>query len=321
MFNMKNLFFLSIFLLHAALLSAQQTPLFSLYRDSWAVLNPAAISNNYLLNNRTMTLSGTWRTQWWGLAESPRTQALNWEWVDEDRNSVWGGHALNDQTGKIGQTGVYGRYAYRLRMGRRMAHSLTIGLQGGAVQYRARLSEIEFPDPRTAPQTDQRVIRPDFGAGVFYHRADRWYAGLSVPQTFGFQTVYATEAGDVRLRRVPHIFAVAGGYWSASWLGNETSFIEPSVWLKYAPNAPLNLDLNARAQVSELVWAGAGLSLGLGERLGAALHFEAGLFFGEQVQLLNSQLKLGFSFDLPVTQGLAANFGASGEVNVVYSWR
>lgn len=318
---MKNLLLALVALLQVTLLSAQQTPLFSLYRDSWAVLNPAAISNNYLLNNRTMTLSGTWRTQWWGLAESPRTQALNWEWVDEDRNSVWGSHILNDQTGKIGQTGFYGRYAYRLRMGRRDAHSLTIGLQGGAAQYRARLSEIAFPDPRTAPLTDQRVIRPDFGVGLFYHRTDRWYAGLSVPQTFGFQTVYATEVGDVRMRRVPHIFAVAGGYWGASWLGNETSFIEPSLWLKYAPNAPLNLDLNLRAQVSELVWAGTGINLGLGERLGMALHFETGLFFGEQVQLLNSQLKLGFGFDLPVTQGVASNFGASGEVNVVYSWR
>jgi len=318
---MKNLLALLTILLHTALLSAQQTPLFSLYRDSWAVLNPAAISNNYLLNDRTMSLSGTWRVQWWGLAESPRTQALNWEWVDDDRNCVWGAQALNDQTGKIGQTGFYGRYAYRLRMGRREAHSLTIGLQGGAVQYRAKLSEIEFPDPRTAPSTDQQVIRPDFGLGLFYHHADRWYAGLSVPQTFGFQTVYATEAGDVRLRRAQHIFAVAGGYWNASWLGNETSFIEPSLWLKYTPNAPLNLDLNARAQISELVWVGTGANVGLGKQLGAALHFETGLFFGEQSQLLNSQLKVGFGFDLPVTQGLAGNFGASGEVNVIYSWR
>lgn len=318
---MKGLLFLLTVLLLAAPLAAQQTPLFSLYRDSWAVLNPAAISNNYLLNDRTMTLSGTWRVQWWGLAESPRTQALNWEWVDDDRNCVWGAQALNDQTGKIGQTGFYGRYAYRLRMGRREAHSLTIGLQGGAVQYRAKLSEIEFPDPRTAPSTDQQVIRPDFGLGLFYHHADRWYAGLSVPQTFGFQTVYATEAGDVRLRRAQHIFAVAGGYWNASWLGNETSFIEPSLWLKYTPNAPLNFDLNARAQISELVWVGTGANLGLGKQLGAALHFEAGLFFGEQSQLLNSQLKVGFGFDLPVTQGLAGNFGASGEVNVIYSWR
>lgn len=317
---MKNLLLVQLILLSAHTY-AQQTPLFSLYRDSWAVLNPAAISNNYLLNDRTMTLSGTWRVQWWGLAESPRTQALNWEWVDDERNCVWGAQALNDQTGKIGQSGLYGRYAYRLRMGRREAHSLTFGLQAGAVQYRARLSEIEFPDPRTAPSTDQRAIRPDFGVGLFYHRADRWYAGVSVPQTFGFQTVYPTENGDIRVRRAPHIFAVAGGYWSASWLGNETSFIEPSLWMKYTPNAPLNLDLNVRAQVSELVWVGTGTNIGLGEQLAAALHFEIGLFFGEQVQMLNSQLKLGFGFDLPVTHGLSSNFGASGEVNLVYSWR
>ncbi len=316
---MKNVLF-TLFLL-PLFASAQQAPLVTVYRDAWSLLNPAAMSNNYLLNNRSMSLSGNWRTQWWGLAESPRTQVLNWEWVDDDRNSVWGAHALNDQTGKIGQSGVYGRYAYRLRMGKRTEHSLTIGIHGGMVQYRARLSDIEFPDPSTAPQTDVRVLRPDVGVGVFYHRADRWYAGLSVPQTFGMQTVLPTDRGDFAIRRVPHIYAVAGGYWSATWLGNETSFIEPSMWLKYVPNAPLNLDLNARAQISELVWAGTGVNVGLGEQVAAALHFEAGLFFGEQSQLLNSQLKVGFGFDVPVTQGVVGNFGGSGEVNVVYSWR
>lgn len=317
---MKKIFFPLLTLL-PLFTSAQQVPLVTVYRDAWGLLNPAAMSNNYLLNNRTMSMSGNWRVQWWGLAESPRTQALNWEWVDDDHNSVWGAHILNDQTGKIGQTGLYGRYAYRLRMGRRTEHSLTIGLHGGMVQYRARLSEIDFPDPGTAPQTDERVLRPDLGVGVFYHYADRWYAGISAPQTFGMRTVLQTNRGNFGIRRIPHLYAVAGGYWSASWLGNETSFIEPSVWLKYVPNAPLNLDFNARAQVSELVWAGAGMNVGLGEQLAAALHFEAGLFFGDQVQMLNSQLKVGFGFDVPVTQGVLGNFGGSGEVNVVYSWR
>lgn len=318
---MKQFFFCLFLLCQLPALRAQQAPLFALYRDAWSIVNPAAISNNYLLNNRTMSLSSTGRFQWWGMPESPRTQTLNWEWVDEDRNSIWGGQLLNDKTGKIGQTGVYGRYAYRIRRGRRTVQSLTIGIQGGAVQYRAKWSEIEFPDPANAPQSDQWSIRPDVGVGVFYHYADRWYAGLSVPQTFGLRATYRDDTRALSVRRVPHVFAVAGGYWSAPWIGNETSFIEPSIWLKYAPNAPLNVDLNARCQVSELLWFGTGTNLGLGERIAATLHVEAGMFFGEQVQLLNSQLKLGFGFDLPLTQGVAGAFGTGGEVSVVYAWK
>lgn len=318
---MKNVLFLLLFLECASRLQAQQTPLFSVYRDQWSILNPAAISNNFLLNNRTMTLSGTWRTQWWGIPESPRTQLLNWEMVADEKNSVFGAHVLNDQTGKIGQTGVYGRFAYRIKAGKRVVQSLTIGLNVGAVQYRARLSDIRFPDPSTQPLSDDKTLRPDIGVGLFYQYADRYYAGLSVPQTFGLNTEFESEGDLFNLRRVPHVFLVAGGYWSAPWLGNETSFVEPSVWVKYAPNSPLNVDANLRCQINELLWAGTGLNAGFGDAFSAALHLEAGLFFGDQVQMLNSQFKVGFGFDLPVTQSLSSLFGVGGEVNLVYSWR
>ncbi|HOY05388.1 MAG TPA: PorP/SprF family type IX secretion system membrane protein [Saprospiraceae bacterium] len=317
---MKKTIFLFCFCA-VQLLQAQQTPLFSVYRDQWSILNPAAISNNFLLNNRSMTLSGTWHTQWWGLPESPRTQLLNWEYVADEKNSVFGAHVLNDQTGKIGQTGVYGRFAYRIKSGKRVVQSFTIGLSAGAVQYRARLSEIRFPDPSTQPLGDDRAIRPDIGVGIFYQYSNRYYAGLSVPQTFGLNTDFDAGKEDFTIRRIPHVYAVAGGYWSAPWLGNETSFIEPSVWIKYAPNSPLNVDANLRCQINELLWAGTGLNAGLGDQFSAALHFEAGLFFGEQVQMLNSQLKVGFGFDLPVTQSLATTFGAGGEVNLVYAFK
>ena len=318
---MKRFFIFPTIFFLALNLCAQQTPLFSVYRDQWAVLNPAALSNNYLLNDRTMSLSGGWHVQWWNMPQSPRTQTLAWEIVEEEQNSVIGAHIVNDQTGKIGQTGLYARYAYRINLGRRTAQSLLIGLSAGAVQYRAKLSEIEFPDPSAAPAENRQNIKPDFGIGAFYHYDDRFYAGLSVPQAFGFLSTFENDEAAVSIRRVAHIYAVAGGYWSAPWLGNETSFIEPSVWLKYTPNSALNVDLNVRAQVSELVWAGTGANVGFGIQPGVALHFEAGLFFGDQVQLFDGQLKAGFAFDLPVTQGLSRAFGGSAEVHLGYAWR
>lgn len=317
---MKRLLFLCC-TVSVSVLYGQQTPLFTLYRDAWAILNPAAMSNNYLLNDRTMSLCATGRFQWWNHPGAPVSQTVQYEWVDEDHNSVWGGQLLNDQTGKIGQTGLYGRYAYRIKTGRRTVKSWVIGLQAGAVQYRAKWSQVEFPDPSTAPQTDDWTIRPDIGVGVFYHYSDRWYAGVSAPQTFGINTRFRDERGVFDIRRQPHVYAVGGWYWNAPWLGNETSFIEPSIWIKYTRNAPLNLDLNARCQISELLWFGTGTSLGLGQQLAATLHTEVGLFLGEQVQLLNSQFKVGFGFDLPLTQGVFGVFGPSGELNVSYAWK
>ncbi|MFM9948319.1 MAG: hypothetical protein ACKV1O_10310, partial [Saprospiraceae bacterium] len=84
-FKSSNLQILLLLLLPLTI-QAQQTPLTTLYRDQWSILNPAAISNNYLLNDRTMTLSASWREQWWNVPESPRTQSINWEWVQDDYN-------------------------------------------------------------------------------------------------------------------------------------------------------------------------------------------------------------------------------------------
>ncbi len=300
---------------------SQQTPLFTVYRDQWAILNPAVLSNNYLINERTMSLSATHHRQWWGLPNSPSTQLLNWEWVQEDYNSIWGAHLANDRTGEIGQAGLHVRYAYRLQLGRRSDQSLTIGLSAGMVQYRANLSEITFPDPNTSPTSDDRLLYPDFGLGVFYHYEDRYYAGLSVPQAFGLTTNFESDGNAFSIKRVQHLMAVVGGYWSITWFGNETSFVEPSLWLKWTPNAPPNLNLNARCQISELVWAGTGLNTGLGQQLGAALQLEAGMVFGEQVGLLNGQFKVGFGFELPLLNRLGNYFGQSGELNLVYSWQ
>ena len=58
---MKYRFILLLLFSNLSNLRAQQTSLFALYRDAWSVINPAVISNNYLLNNRTMSLSSTGR--------------------------------------------------------------------------------------------------------------------------------------------------------------------------------------------------------------------------------------------------------------------
>lgn len=298
---------------------AQQLPLFNVYRDHWNVLNPAALSNNYLINNKSKSIGVSYRNQWLGLPESPETQLLNFELVSDKRNSVIGGHILNDQTGKIGQTGIYGNYAYRIQLGKKTTQSLLIGLSAGIVQYSARLSEVEFFDVEEQSIQDDDILYPDFGLGIFYHYADKYYFGVSVPQTFSLNTQFQTSQGKFGIDRIQHLYFVGGGYFQVSWFGNETSFVEPSVWVKYVPDAPLNIDLNFRAQISELIWAGLGGGFGFGDQTSSRLLLEAGVLLGEQINLETGQLKVGLGFDIPMT-GFGAVFGNSIEANVVYSF-
>lgn len=318
---MKTLFIpLLVMVITLTEIKAQQLPIFSVYRDQWSIFNPAVLSNNYIINDRTTTLGTTYHIQWWNLSSSPRTQLINWEQIKEDYNIIYGGQLVNDQAGKLGQTGVYGRFAYHIDLGRRVEQAFVIGLHAGLVQYRAKLSEINFPDPTTAPGLDDKLLYPDFGFGIFYYYTDRYYAGLSVPQLFALSTVFDKAGAPVSVQRVQHYNLVLGAYWDISWLGNETSFAEPSLWVKYAPGGAINADINLRAQVSELIWAGTGLNLGFGRQTSAALHFEAGLFFGDQVNMLNSHFKMGFGFDLPISQDIRTYFGNSVELNLIYSW-
>ena len=303
-------------------LFAQQLPLFNVYRDHWNVLNPAAMSNNYLINELSRTVGVSYRNQWIGVDESPETQVLNFEWVSDKRKSIFGGHIINDRTGKIGQTGIYGQYAYRIPLGKRTDQTLSIGLTAGVVQYSARLSQIQFFDVEEQPVTDDNVIFPDFGLGVFYHFSDKYYAGISMPQTFSLETRFQTTNIDKEFifDRVQHLYFVAGGYYQVAWFGNETSFVEPSLWVRYVPDAPFSFDLNVRSQISELVWAGLGVGSYYGVKTGTRLSIEAGVVLGEQINLTKGQLKLGMGVDLPMTGGYGVFFGNTLEANVIYSF-
>lgn len=299
-------------------LFSQQLPIFTLYRDHWSIINPAYISNNYLINEMNMSLATSYRKQWWGIEGGPVTQVVNWEFIPEDQNYSFGAHIINDKTGLIGQTGAYGQFTYSLKFGRRIDQSLVFGLDAGLVQYRAKLSQIEWQDPEDNVMQDDNVIFPDFGFGMFYHYSDQVYAGVSVPQLFGLTTTFRTEDGDFPLERFQHVYAVVGGYIPVNWFRSNNSFVEPSAFVRWAPNVPLSISVNARYLISEVFWTGVGFSVNTGEQNTGAIHFEIGNILGEAIDLLNSQLKLGIGFDVPL--GPFENYGYGIEFVGVYSW-
>ena len=311
--------FIVILLLSPAQLSAQQLPNFTIYRDQWNVINPAALSNNYIINELNFTVGGAYRRNWLNVNDAPETQILNFEMVLEDRNAVFGAHVINDRTGKLGQTGFYANYAYILDMGGRTDRALVIGLGAGLVQYGAKLSEIDFPDLANRPGIDDNLMYPDFSLGAFFYEEDQYYLGVSIPQVFGLDTRFVAENGRYDVKRLPHVYAVAGKYFD-SFLGNSTSFLETSGWLRYVPNAPISLDLNARLQISELYWAGLGFGTAFGQKFTGSARLETGFVLGEQVRIENGQFKIGLAYDQPLVSPLSRYFGGAFEVHLLYSW-
>lgn len=312
---------LAILLLLQFAATAQQTPLFNIYRDHWSILNPAAISNNYLVNEFNYTASTGFRRQWLRLKDSPNVQLVNVEIVPpETDNIVTGGHILRYQTGLIDQVGLYGRFAYRIDLGRRVEQAVVAGLNAGVVQYRARLSDLELPQEEISGLVNDKIIYPDFSLGVYYYYSDLFYAGVSIPQTFGLNTVFRDSADNsFSVQRVQHFYGVAGGYIPVTWFNTEASFIEPSAWLRWTPHAPVSVDLNVRYQIKDFYWIGLGAGTGWGRDFAARLHVETGMVLGETIGLTNGQFKLGIGYSTSIA-AYRTTFGDGIEINLLYSW-
>ncbi len=300
-------------------LSAQHLPLFTQYRDHLSLLNPAAVSGDYLVYEQSVTIGASYRRQWVGLEAGPETQTLHGTYLHAQRESMswqFGGHLLNDQTGPTGFTGLYGRISGILTDDPYFG-GLSFGLSFGAVQYRVKATEIrlrEENDILTA--TDQAQMYPDFGLGLFAYRriegglldGNQVYAGLSVPQVFGLDLQFEDEEGTFSTQRVQHYYGLLGMY---AYLSDD-SFLEPSAWIKYVPGAPVNVDLNLRYQMQSNFWIGTGLSTA------RMFHLELG-YLAFDFLTDDSIFRIGYGFDYAFRDyGPAA--GSTHEINISFAF-
>ena len=298
---------------------AQQLPLFTQYRDNQGVLNPASISYNYYLNQENITIGASYRKQWATLNNSPTTQVLRGEWITSNNRSfnlLTGGYIMNDQTGPTGFTGLYGRIGALLSEDPEQG-GFAVGLSLGVVQYRVNVSKLRFHDAGDVEgMVDQNKIFPDAGLGAYYYRQmntgngrnDYFYSGVSIPQLFGLNLQFKDTDGQFATKRIQHFYGMAG------WIHylTDESYLEPSVWAKYAPNAPFNADINLKYQMNNVFWLGTGISLG------KMFHAETGVVLGEDLDM-GGTIKIGYGFDYSFnTFGPFA--GSTHEFNLSYSF-
>lgn len=310
---------LFIFLTTTFLVQAQQLPLFTQYRENSSIINPAAVESDFLAFGQNLTFGASYRAQWTGISGAPRTQTLRGSYLNVDWSGVTlmaGGHLMNDQTGPTGFTGLYGRISGVLTDDAEYG-GFSIGLSAGFVQYRVKASEIRLREEGDIlGNVDQTQFYPDVGVGLFFYRmldggafdGDYFYAGLSVPQVMGLDLAFQDENGDFLLKRVQHFYGQLGLY---KFFEND-SFLEPSLWVRYAPNVPFNADINLRYQLPTSLWVGAGMSLA------GTVHLEAGVLLGENIGWDNS-FRIGYGFDHTFsTFGPMA--GSTHEINVAFSF-
>lgn len=306
---MKILYtFLIINLFAITTIFGQQLPIFTQYNGAQVFVNPAQLSDNYNKYGNSLTANALYRYQWIRVEDAPRTALGNLEYFNEENNFLIGGTFSHDQTGPTGFDGLFGRFAYQFQFTREWR--MMAGLSAGIVQYRVDGAALNFLEEDDIAASNTASFMPDFGVGATLYfepgRRQLYYVGLSVPQTFGFNLHYRNENNDFNFQRVQHYNATVGAYFN---LFGE-SWLIPSAWLKYVPNAPLHFDVNLQYEYKEKFWVGAGGSFP------GAMHLEAGFIVNPGTGY--DYLRLGYGFN-HYFGAYGPAFGSAHEIIVSYS--
>lgn len=290
---------------------AQQLPLFSQLQSNIEVINPAAISANYLRFEHNVQLLATYHDQWRQFEGHPRTAVLSGSYLADGYEGVTpllGATLLHDQTGPTGFTGASVKLAGILSPDPYNG-GISLGLQAGFNQYRLNVSELKLRDEETIFDDDDRGrIYPDVGVGLFAYKRLRenvYYAGLSSPQLLALTFDYDGRDSAISTRRYRHYYAQLGAIVNLT----EDSYLEPSASVKRVPGIPTHVTANLRYQSELAVFTGLGVSSS------RAIHGELGVLLGEPDDEL---IRIGYGFDYTF-QGYGQFAGATHEFHLSYS--
>lgn len=257
-------------------LNAQQLPLYSQYMFNTLEINPA-----YAGFKQSMQFTSIFRKQFNGIKDAPQTALLSFDMPIGETKLGFGVKLVDDKISVTKTMGAQGSLSYRIEGDN---SNLAFGLQVGALNYKANLTDLNVTDPGD-PIFAQNVntLVANFGTGVFYN-TDKFYVGLSVPnlvRTHLRETNIALDQYDVKQNS--HMFLNAGMLIDL----NDNFILKPSFLLRGVKGIPLNYDINANVFFRELA------SVGLSYRSHSAV---VGLLDVRVVP----QLRLGYAYDYNV---------------------
>jgi type IX secretion system PorP/SprF family membrane protein len=231
------------------------------HRHQWVGLDGAPVTT-YITIHGPLTKSSYDRenpTTFHAQGQNPRGKAYWQDYTKADPHHGVGFTMLNDRTGPLNRFTVAGTYAYHVGIGERT--SLSAGITAGVQNMTLNASKLNFEypiDPAVAGSGYLNKLRPDISAGLWMYSA-RYFVGLAAQNVIGSKLSFAEDTLKVTStgKFVPHLFLSAG---YRMFLNDDVSFL-PSATIRYINPMPVGVDLNAKFQYQDLVWAGASYRL------------------------------------------------------------
>lgn len=268
---------------------SQQTAQYNHYIFNQMVINPAYTGSKGMIN-----INGIYSSQWTGLDGAPTTQTLSAEGPFL-RNIGVGLHVIQDKIGAQSTTGMYGNYAYRIKLKKDLM--LSMGIATGVTYYTmdgTALNHNTEDDP-AIPLGMESVTKFDSKVGIFLY-GKRFYAGFSVSElTANVKSSYdQLVAGQVQ-----HYYLSAGYVFDVH---NDVKF-KPSFLIKEDFRAQTNVDLNAFFLYKNRFWLGGTFRTGAdifnNEDLDQTLRTRDAIIVMTDINLSdNFRIGYGYSFTL-----------------------
>jgi len=265
---------------------SQQVPLYSQYMFNDYVFNPAVAGTKDYYQAKSNN-----RYQWVGITDAPRTYTLSVCGPHRTRDMGFGGYIFNDVTGPTSRTGIYGSYAYNVRIKDDLRFSS--GLSLGLLQYKIDGSKIILHDAADPSLADGLYVDylPDANLGMYLY-SSKYTFGLCANQLFN-NNIKFSEVEQLGINKIKSHFMANGSYLFD--INNEFQ-VEPSLMLKFISPAPIQADINARVIYKEMAW------LGFSWRTNDAVSIMIGYNYQDQ-------LLFGYSYDITTTSLRKYNSG------------
>lgn len=276
---MKKIYSILILLVfHVLNTVAQQLPQYTQYMLNEMAINPAVAGREEFTDIRSNN-----RYQWVGITDAPRTYMLTCHGPLKAKNMGLGMHLYTDIVGPTRRTGLNFAYAYHLKFKNDLR--LSLGLSAGILQWGIDGSKLLLHDEGDANllTSYKTTVVPDFGTGLYFYKAKRFYFGVSLPQIYQ-APIKLYEKSPNGSKIVTHL-NVNGAY---TFDIGEDFKIEPSFLVKYAKPAPVKVDGGVRVIYQDQVWLG-----------GAYRHNDA--FTAMVGYMYKDYLMFGYSFDFTTT--------------------
>jgi len=249
-------------------LKAQQEPMYSQYMFNMTQINPA-----YAGNRATNNISSLYRKQWINVDGAPTTASLSWDKRKKFSNVGYGLQIYNDRIGIESTSGIQAFYSFHIPFKK---SSLSLGLSGGVLNYRAEFTKSNTSDDDPLFQENVDGWLPTAGVGVLF-ATENWYVGVSSPSILKTKI---TLNGAQIMNANNHYF-VTGGY---IFKVTEILKLKPSVLLKAVKGAPLAYDFNLNIWINDIVGLGGSYRINDGY---------VGMF---EIQI-SPEFRLGYAYD------------------------